>query len=585
MSVPQYIAGYLEDYLDGSLDKEGHAILAAWSSESDTNGEAIAAWFVNEVQLLEATRVAAMQEVFQGLPFDPRPLESNQQPQSAARQYRRSHGQNVLIIAASVLVALGVAYFWPTSTARKTQTASLASGRSHQSPGHAVSPAMLGRLADCVWGTDTKPLRVGQDIAAGTLIDIKSGLAQLVFESGAEVVLAGPCRLQVDSSMMCRLYSGNVSAEVPHQAAGFTIRGPSAEVIDLGTRFGFSVGAGGNSEVHVFQGEVISRRLDEHGQVVGKEFRLKQNQAVLFPGEKKQAQRLAANEAKFALEVKPLWRQDKIEPLAVDRNMALWLRAEHGVLTDKKQNVIAWQDLAVTSDRVANDSFQSDPLARPQFVTDGIFGRPAIRFDGAASYLTTTPITTTDDQTIVAVFQYAQPLTDAERVGGQIVNYNGPPSRYLPDIRSPGVLQLGEKIDNWNGPITSIAAKAFVGRDSRGADISAGVTVSKPLGYSQPHVVAYVYGNTHNKALLFVDGTLAAESSAPTSVAVTSRKVIGKHGIFDQWYFRGDLSELLIYNAALRGPEVKNLSRRLMEHYGIPAAKDAAELAAARPVQ
>ena len=59
--------------------------------------------------------------------------------------------------------------------------------------------------------------------------------------------------------------------------------------------------------MHVFQGEVISRQLDERGEVVGKEIRLKKNQAVLFPGEKKQAQRLAANEAKFALEVKPLW--------------------------------------------------------------------------------------------------------------------------------------------------------------------------------------------------------------------------------------------------------------------------------------
>ncbi len=319
---------------------------------------------------------------------------------------------------------------------------------------------------------------------------------------------------------------------------------------------------------------MISRRLNDRGEVIGREFRLKKNQAVLFPGEKKQAQRLAADEAKFALEVKPLWRQDKIEPLAIDRNIGLWLRAEHGVLTDKKQRVIAWQDLAPTSNRITNDSFQSDPQARPQLIMDGIFGHPAIRFDGATSYMTTTPITTTDDQTIVCVFQYAPPVAGRERVGGQIVNYNGPPSRYLPDIRSPGVLQLGEKIDSWNGPVTSIAAKVFVGHDSRGADISAGVVVSKRLDYSQPHVVAYVYNNTHNKALLFVDGNVVGESSAPTSVAVTSRKVIGKHGIFDQWYFHGDLSELVIYNAALRIPEVKELSRGLMQRYGISAEKE-----------
>jgi hypothetical protein len=373
--------------------------------------------------------------------------------------------------------------------------------------------------------------------------------------------------------MLCRLFSGNVSAEVPHRAAGFTIRGPSAEVIDLGTRFGFSVGDAGHSEVHVFQGEVISRQLDERGEVVGKEFRLKKNQALLFPGEKKQAQRLAANEAKFALVVKPLWLQDKIEPLAVDRNVALWLRAAHGVQTDRKNRVVAWQDLAMGSNRISNDAFQPDQKARPQYVTDGILGHPAIRFDGAATYLTTTPITTTNDQTIVVVFQHAPPETGVERVAGQIVNYNGPPSRYLPDVRSPGVLQLGERIDSWSGPVASIAGKAFVGRDSRGADISAGIVVSKSLGYS-PRVVAYVYNNSSNKTSLFVDGRIVAEASAPTSVAVTSRKVIGKHGIFDQWYFHGDLSELIIFNTALRSSEVKELSRQLMEHYTIFSEKD-----------
>src|SRR4029078_2446332 len=126
----------------------------------------------------------------------------------------------------------------------------------------------------------------------------------------------------------------------------------------LGPQFGFSVSESGNSEVHVFQGEVISRQLNERGEVIGNEIRLQKNQAVLFPGEKKQAQRLAANEAKFALEVKPLWLDDKIEPLAVDPKVVLWLRAGHGVQKDKKNRVIAWQDLALGSNRISNDAFQ-----------------------------------------------------------------------------------------------------------------------------------------------------------------------------------------------------------------------------------
>jgi Concanavalin A-like lectin/glucanases superfamily len=251
------------------------------------------------------------------------------------------------------------------------------------------------------------------------------------------------------------------------------------------------------------------------------------------------------------------------------------LRAAHGVQTDKKNKVIAWQDLALGPNRLSNDAFQPNPKSRPQYVPDVFNGHPAIRFDGSATHLITTPLTTTNDQTIVVVFQHAAPTSDGGRVGGQIVNYNGPPSRVLPDVRSPGVLQLGEKIDVWNGPLLSVAAKAFVGRDSRGADVSAGVVVSESLGSTRPHAVVYVYNNSQNNAALYVDGERVTEASAPTRVAVTSRKVIGKHGIFDQWYFRGDLSELVIFNSALRPAEIKALSHQLIEYYGIVAESGA----------
>jgi hypothetical protein len=370
--------------------------------------------------------------------------------------------------------------------------------------------------------------------------------------------------------MLCSLAHGSVSAEVPPRAAGFTIRGPSSEVIDLGTRFGFSVGEAGQSEVHVFQGEVISRQLDKQGQAIGEDVLLTTNQAILYPGEKQEAKRMTADEAKFALEVRPLWRQDAIDPLAVDRGVALWLRAAHGVQTDPKQRVVAWQDLAIGDNLISDDAFQPIAKARPQFVLSAIGGQPALRFDGLATFLTTTPITTTDEQTIVVVFQYALPKPGGKRHTGQIVNYNGPPSRYLPDVYSPGVLQMGEKIDGKNGPLSSIAAKAFVGRDLRGSDVSTGVVVSKTLATENAHVGVYTYSLSKGSAVLYVDGKKVAESSAPTRVAVTSRKVIGKHGIFDQWFFRGDLGELIIFNTALDSKEVQKISQQLTVRYAIP---------------
>lgn len=571
MNIPQEIVELLEDYLDGTLDQRGQETVSTWAVTSDEHARAVAEWFLAEAQLLEAARLADMHEVFERMPYA-RDQDDAAQTTAVRRLIQPSRMRRILTIAAAVALTLVASYLWLPGRQNRGAARSTAATHGKAAAAAAVpSPAILGRLSDCIWEDGVRPIRVGEDIAAGTSIDIKSGLAQIVFESGAEVVIKGPCRMQVDSSMLCRLFSGSVSAEVPHRAAGFTIRGPAAEVIDLGTRFGFSVGDAGNSEVHVFQGEVISRELDEKGEVVGKEIVLKKDQAILFPGSKKQAQRLAANEAKFALEVKPLWRNDKIEPLAVDRNIAMWLRAEHGVLTDRRNRVVAWQDLALGSNRVANDAFQPDFKCRPAYVLDGMGGKPAIRFDGASTYLTTIPITTTDDQTIVVVFQNATPATSGNQIGGQILNYNGPPSRYLPDVHSPGVLQLGEKIDSWSGPPGSIAAKAFVGRDNGGANVSTGVVVSDSLGYSQPRVATYVYSNSTNNASLYIDGKLADTSSAPTRVAVTSRKVIGKHGIFDQWYFHGDLAELVIFNDALSAQEVSSLSRQLLEHYK-PAA-------------
>jgi hypothetical protein len=572
MSVPQHIVDRLEDYLDGKLDQAGEELVTAWLGQSEGNARAVAVWFKNEVELLEAARVADLCAVFEGLPFEAR-VELPQSKPAVKPRRRFTTVTRFHSIAAALLIATTAGYFYWIG---RGEGGGQSAAKSVMPAVEVVDPppAILARLANCVWAADMAPLRVGQELNEGTTLHLKSGLAQLVFESGAEVVLSGPCHFQIDNSMLCRLTHGSVSAEVPPRAAGFTIRSPMAEVIDLGTRFGFSVGDAGKSEVHVFQGEVISRQLDERGEVIGRDIRLRQNQAVLFPGERKQARRLAANEAKFALEVRPLWTQDTIEPLVIDRQVALWLRAEHGVLTDNDQRVIAWQDLALGDNEVANDAFQPDDKSRPRYVADGINGRPAIRFDGKRSNLTTTPMTTTDNQTIVVAFEYLRPEVAGDRVGGQIINYNGPPSRFLPDAYSPGVLQMGEKVATWNGPKWSIAAKAFVGKDSRGKDFSAGVTVSKSLGPLTPRVVAYVYNNSENRAVLFVDGVRVAQASAPTSVAVTSRKVIGKHGIFDQWYFHGDLAEVLVFNAALRPKEVKAISQQLMNRYGIPSAAE-----------
>ena len=108
MNVPQHIAGHLEDYLDGNLDESGYEILNAWMRESDANCEALAAWLMTEVRLLDASRLADMRAVFQGQTFDTR-SEVAETPPAAPSAKSRSTAQSLMLIAASVLVALGIA--------------------------------------------------------------------------------------------------------------------------------------------------------------------------------------------------------------------------------------------------------------------------------------------------------------------------------------------------------------------------------------------------------------------------------------------------------------------------------------------
>jgi hypothetical protein len=85
---------------------------------------------------------------------------------------------------------------------------------------------------------------------------LTAGLAELRFAGGADVILEGPATFRIDDRDTGTLDAGRLAAMAPPAARGFTIRTPSATVIDRGTEFGVSVDADGTSEAHVFAGRV-----------------------------------------------------------------------------------------------------------------------------------------------------------------------------------------------------------------------------------------------------------------------------------------------------------------------------------------
>ena len=163
-------------------------------------------------------------------------------PLEAPNRTRRKVLNRVLALAACVAVA--AVGWWGVEHSR--------SGDRKGTTSKAV--AMLNLVIDAQWSSAGDTLQPGSPLDPGWL-RLKSGLAQVVFYSGARVVIEGPAEFQIISpgNAVCRV--GRLTAEVPPQARGFRIATSQMDVTDLGTAFGLDVKEG-STELHVFKGSV-----------------------------------------------------------------------------------------------------------------------------------------------------------------------------------------------------------------------------------------------------------------------------------------------------------------------------------------
>jgi hypothetical protein len=113
---------------------------------------------------------------------------------------------------------------------------------------------------NCNWGSSNSPAE-GQRLSSRTL-DLKSGLAVIRFDGGAELVMSGEASLRLRSAGSAELLLGDVVVRAEQGAEGFVLTTPTSEVIDLGTEFAVKVNRVGDTEVHVLDGEVSYRPID-----------------------------------------------------------------------------------------------------------------------------------------------------------------------------------------------------------------------------------------------------------------------------------------------------------------------------------
>ena len=114
--------------------------------------------------------------------------------------------------------------------------------------------AMLNRTVDAQWRKDEEIPRLGAPLEPRSL-RLESGLAQVVFYSGARVVMEGPAELRLISQNHAFARSGRIKADIPPQARGFRVETPQTTVTDLGASFGLEVKER-QTELHVFNGSV-----------------------------------------------------------------------------------------------------------------------------------------------------------------------------------------------------------------------------------------------------------------------------------------------------------------------------------------
>jgi hypothetical protein len=104
------------------------------------------------------------------------------------------------------------------------------------------------------WEEDLRPREFLMRLRAGEQLQLKSGLAHVQFYSGAHIILHGPSTFTPTGVASGKLETGRLTGKV--DGGDFLLTTPAAEVIDLGTEFGVTVGALSNTDVCVFDGEV-----------------------------------------------------------------------------------------------------------------------------------------------------------------------------------------------------------------------------------------------------------------------------------------------------------------------------------------
>ncbi|MCX6951380.1 MAG: FecR domain-containing protein, partial [Verrucomicrobia bacterium] len=157
--------------------------------------------------------------------------------------------------------------------------------------------AYLARVESATWDASQVSPKIGDRLESRRL-QLDSGLVELKFAHGATVIVEGPADFEVLGPQHAFLHRGRAVTRLAPGTRGFILDSPRGRLVDQGTEFGVSVGASGDTEVHVLEGKVEA--VPSHQQAV----QLSVNQAArLTP---LRVEQFAADAGGFITDLPPL---------------------------------------------------------------------------------------------------------------------------------------------------------------------------------------------------------------------------------------------------------------------------------------
>ncbi len=204
-----------------------------------------------------------------------------------------------LVVAALIGSMVQVSHY--RELAHKNSRSLTDSGKAAKQSREMIFVGRITGMADVKWSQDPDYLPpAGVHVSLGREYILVSGLMEITYDTGAKVILEGPCNYKVDSARGGYLALGKLTAKVETKGSGargqrsekanlpinkssnqqisnpqslipnpFVVSTPTATITDLGTEFGVEVSTKGYTISHVYSGLVRVQPVSDRGRRKG----------------------------------------------------------------------------------------------------------------------------------------------------------------------------------------------------------------------------------------------------------------------------------------------------------------------------